>query len=63
MNLKQRIEEMCGTVYAFSKLTNQSTAKVYYWCNTPWERLTWTTKNKIEKCLDEVELLTATNNG
>jgi len=59
MDLKKQIEELTGTVYAFSKLTNNSPARVYYWCNTPWERLTWTTKNKIEKYLDEVRELSA----
>ncbi len=60
MDLKERITELTGTVYGFSKLTGLSTARVYYWCNTPWEKLTWTTRQKIQNHLDEVEIKTAT---
>ena len=48
MDLRDRIKKTAGTVYAFAKANDISTARVYYWCNTPWEQLTYTTRQKIE---------------
>lgn len=48
MDLRGRIIQTCGSVYAFAKENKISPARVYYWCNTDWEKLTWTTKQKIE---------------
>ncbi len=48
MDLRDRIEKTAGTVYAFAKANEISPARVYYWCNTPWKQLTYTTKQKID---------------
>lgn len=55
MDLRERINEVAGTVYAFAKANDISPARVYYWCNTDWDKLTWTTRQKIEGYFETYE--------
>jgi len=51
MNLKKHIKDNYGTVYRFCLEKNVSQARVSYWLSKDWERLTYTTKQKIKKLL------------
>ena len=62
MDLKQEIKLRCGNIHRFSQIIGVQPARVYYWCKTDWEKLTWTTKQKIQKYLDEAEIKTAVEN-
>ena len=52
MNLKEVIEKQYNTMYRFAKDNDLSPQKVSYWCKTDWQRLTYTTREKICKLLD-----------
>ena len=62
MDLKQEIKLRCGNIHRFSQIIGVQPARVYYWCRTDWKKLTWTTKQKIQKYLDEAEIKTAVDN-
>ena len=62
MDLKQEIKLRCGNIHRFSQIIGVQPARVYYWCKTDREKLTWTTKQKIQKYLDEAEIKTAVDN-
>ena len=62
MDLKQEIKLRCGNIHRFSQIIGVQPARVYYWCRRDWKKLTWTTKQKIQKYLDEAEIKTAVDN-
>lgn len=47
MNLKDKILKDYKSINDFAVKNQLSATTAYYWVNTDWERLTYTTKKKI----------------
>jgi len=53
MDLKKVIERQNGTMYKFALKHDLSHQRVHYWCSKDWERLNYTTREKIKNLLNK----------
>ena len=53
MNLKQYLKDNYGSQYKFCIEKGLQPSKVNYWCSKDWERLNYTTRQKIKQLLNK----------